>query len=171
MVFACCIASQLALTYTLQLQRSTSPLDCLWCQIANKAIVMDGLDVSKQQSVHDQLLDQSLNLVTSCLNFDFIGTNPDESIEEVGLAHTLCSVHAEHFLLEYLRSSLLLVGACASCVCFGYCEQSTRLNCPDGSTTMSIRACTVLSTADRHASNPSHVARPHPKPVDAPAIL
>ena len=45
---------------------------------------MDGLDMAKQQAVHDQLLDQSLNLVINCLNFDFIGTNPDESIEDVG---------------------------------------------------------------------------------------
>ena len=44
---------------------------------------MDGMDPAKQQAVHDQLVDNSLNLVINCLNFDFIGTNPDESIEEV----------------------------------------------------------------------------------------
>ncbi len=44
---------------------------------------MDGMDVAKQQAVHDQLMDNSLGLVINCLNFDFIGTNPDESIEEV----------------------------------------------------------------------------------------
>jgi hypothetical protein len=71
-----------------QLTEALCPLFTRVCvalvrQLANKAIVMDGMDVAKQQAVHDQLMDNSLGLVINCLNFDFIGTNPDESIEEV----------------------------------------------------------------------------------------
>jgi len=37
--------------------------------------------LSQQQAI---LADQSLRLLVRCLSFDFIGTNPDESIEDVG---------------------------------------------------------------------------------------
>lgn len=45
---------------------------------------MDGLPPERKSAIHDQLLDNSLNLVINSLNFDFIGTNPDESVEELG---------------------------------------------------------------------------------------
>lgn len=52
-------------------------------QLANGLINMDGLDPPKKAQIHDQLMDNALNLVINCMNFDFIGTNPDESVEEV----------------------------------------------------------------------------------------
>jgi len=38
-------------------------------------------------ALHEGLLEQSLRLLQACLNYDFIGTNPDESMEDVVTLH------------------------------------------------------------------------------------
>ena len=48
-----------------------------------RQIIQGSIGVS-DPTLEDQVLDNSLKLVINCLNFDFIGTNPDESSEEVG---------------------------------------------------------------------------------------
>ena len=52
-------------------------------QIATRAIALDSLPPQEAPRVHDMLLEQALTLLLGCLSFDFIGTNPDESADEV----------------------------------------------------------------------------------------
>ena len=46
--------------------------------------VLQGTVGVTDASLEDVLLDAALTLVVSILSFDFIGTNPDESADEVG---------------------------------------------------------------------------------------
>ncbi len=52
-------------------------------QIATRAIALDSLPPQEAPRVHDVLLEQALTLLLACLSYDFIGTNPDESADEV----------------------------------------------------------------------------------------
>lgn len=53
-------------------------------QIATRSVGLDGLQPREAAVLEDSMLDLTLSLLTQCLSYDFIGTNPDESSEEVG---------------------------------------------------------------------------------------
>jgi len=48
------------------------------------AILLTHNSLVANQSQEETLGEQALSLTVRCLNFDFIGTNPDESTEDVG---------------------------------------------------------------------------------------
>lgn len=47
------------------------------------------------------MLEQALSLCTRCLSYDFIGTNPDESSEDVGTIQVVEGVPATHIAVRY----------------------------------------------------------------------
>lgn len=51
-------------------------------EIATKNVSLDGIPASGTKDAEDYLLNQVLNLITACLNFDFIGVLPDESSDD-----------------------------------------------------------------------------------------
>jgi exportin-7 len=52
-------------------------------QLATRSIPFDTLPANEAGQVEDTLFEQSLTLLASCLQFDFIGTNTDEASEEL----------------------------------------------------------------------------------------
>jgi exportin-7 len=56
-------------------------------QVATRSIALADLPPQDAARVEDTLLDEALSLVIACLGYDFIGTNPDESTEEVATIH------------------------------------------------------------------------------------
>ncbi len=90
--------------------------------------------MAKQQSVHDQMLDQSLSLVINCLNFDFIGTNPDESIEEVRC-------------LPALPASLRIVLPC-HCPLMAAIDIAGQCTAPRARACVSVCVCAVRETRE-----------------------
>lgn len=47
------------------------------------------------------MLEQALTLCTRCLSYDFIGTNPDESSEDVGTIQVTLASRKKHFFLFF----------------------------------------------------------------------
>ena len=52
-------------------------------QIANRSLSINGQNASNEPQREQQILDQALQLCRNSISYDFIGTNPDESAEEV----------------------------------------------------------------------------------------
>lgn len=59
-------------------------------QLACRSISLEGYEPAKREATENQLLDQALQLAVACLRYDFIGTNPDESAEDVGASVFFC---------------------------------------------------------------------------------
>lgn len=53
-------------------------------QVATRSISTSRLPPAEADRAEDMLLELTLSLISSCLGFDFIGTSPDESSEELG---------------------------------------------------------------------------------------
>ena len=51
--------------------------------LATRAISFDALPPADVPRVHEMLLDNALSLLLGCLTYDFIGTNPDESTDDL----------------------------------------------------------------------------------------
>ena len=51
--------------------------------LATRAISFDALPPNEAPRVHEMLLDNALSLLLGCLTYDFIGTNPDESSDDI----------------------------------------------------------------------------------------
>ena len=47
-------------------------------QVATRSIDLSALRPDEASVVEDKIIDESLALVTACMNFDFLGSNPDE---------------------------------------------------------------------------------------------
>lgn len=60
-------------------------------KIATRSIALESLPPQDAARLDNALLEEALSLVIACLGFDFIGTNPDESTEEVSTIHVPAS--------------------------------------------------------------------------------
>lgn len=52
-------------------------------QIASRKISFGGSDPAQESQLEGQVLEQALKLCLACISYDFIGTSPDESSEDV----------------------------------------------------------------------------------------
>lgn len=66
---------------------------CLLLQIALKSMQQIQMRqiVNANPAQEAAMLEQALSLCTRCLSYDFIGTNPDESSEDVGTIQVTCA--------------------------------------------------------------------------------
>ncbi len=53
-------------------------------QVATRSLGLGSMSQQEAVAIEDKILSQALSLASECLSFDFIGTNPDESSEDVG---------------------------------------------------------------------------------------
>ena len=53
-------------------------------QVATRSLGLGSMSQQEAAMIEDKILSQALSLASECLSFDFIGTNPDESSEDVG---------------------------------------------------------------------------------------
>ena len=71
-------------------------------QIATRQIKLDGMAPLDAAKMHNSLLMDSLKLLSATLNYDFIGTNPDDSTEDV------CTLHVPATWAKNIQSGSLL---------------------------------------------------------------
>lgn len=120
-------------------------------QVATRQLPLSGMDAGTANHVENKILEQALALANACLGFDFIGTNPSESTENVGSLQVPTSWRDKFEKPDYLTMLFSLYeGAATGQIRLR--DASGSLGAPSSMVQNATRAAQVLEVLTHYTS-------------------